>query len=140
MRLNKKSGFTLLEIIIVIIIVGVLASLALPRFFTTIEYSRSTEALTNLGVIRKSVERCLMTTTSGFDASQCNTFGSIDIANPSAAGGALFVYTFANGVAAGTIDMIATRTVGTDIVMFQRLAGLNAAITKTGTGAFSAIK
>ena len=48
MRHANKKGFTLLEIIIVIIIVGVLASLALPRFFSTVEYSRSTEALASL--------------------------------------------------------------------------------------------
>ena len=37
MKLDKnKSGFTLLEIIIVIIIIGILASLALPKFFKTV--------------------------------------------------------------------------------------------------------
>ena len=56
MNLNKnKSGFTLLEIIIVIIIIGILASLALPKFFKTVEYSRSMEALTNLGNVYHAV-------------------------------------------------------------------------------------
>lgn len=55
-----KKGFTLLEIIIVIIIIGVLASLALPRLFRTIEYSRSAEALAAMATIRNAVERCYL--------------------------------------------------------------------------------
>ena len=54
------SAFTILELIIVIIIVGVLASLALPRFFKIIEYSRSAEALVNMAAIRQAVERCYL--------------------------------------------------------------------------------
>ena len=62
MKLQNKnqSGFTLLEIIIVIIIVGVLASLALPKFFNTVEFSRSSEALNAVGGIKRSADRCAM--------------------------------------------------------------------------------
>jgi len=56
----NSSGFTLLEIIIVIIIVSVLTSLALPRFFRLIELSRATEAVVNLKVIREAIERCYL--------------------------------------------------------------------------------
>ena len=57
---KNKSGFTLLEIMIVVIIVGVLAALALPRLFGTIEYSRSTEAFSAFASIRSSMERCYL--------------------------------------------------------------------------------
>ena len=56
------SGFPywicILIAILVIIIVGVIASLALPRFFELIEYSISTEALAAMGAIRQAMERC----------------------------------------------------------------------------------
>ena len=53
----QKQAFTLLELIVVIIIVGILASIALPKFSSVIEYTRSTEALTNIGSIRQAIER-----------------------------------------------------------------------------------
>ena len=55
-----KTAFTLLELIIVIIIVGVLASLSFPRFFSMIERARSVEALTNIKIFRQAVERCYL--------------------------------------------------------------------------------
>lgn len=56
--MRRVPGVTLIELVIVIIIVGVLASLALPRFFLMIERSRAAEAITNIGVIRQAMERC----------------------------------------------------------------------------------
>ena len=82
MKLRNKSGFTLLEIIIVIIIVGVLASVALPRLFSTIEFSRSAEAINTLGVIRSSVLRCGLMRSN--DISTCNVFANIDFATADA--------------------------------------------------------
>ena len=80
MRLkNHKSGFTLLEIIIVIIIVGVLASLALPRFFSTVEFSKSTEGLMSLSALRDSMERCYLGSAGTYVG--C-TIATLDITDP----------------------------------------------------------
>ena len=45
-------GFTLLELIVVIIILGILATLALSQYGSTIERTRGAEARTILGLVR----------------------------------------------------------------------------------------
>ena len=49
---DLKSGFTLLEMMVVVILIGILASIALPRYIRTVEKGRAAEAKHNLGVIR----------------------------------------------------------------------------------------
>ena len=147
MRLkNKKSGFTLLEIIIVIIIVGVLASLALPRLFSTVEFSRSTEALNAIGVIRQSVERCALLNDQVYTT--CNAFANLDAENPSNSAGNIagshFNYTILlNTPAAGDITFRATRvtldggTVGDQVNVVVDNTAMT--VTRNGTGAFAAL-
>ena len=47
----RKKGFTLAEILVVVVVIGVVASLAVPSYFSTVEQSRSNEARTNLSII-----------------------------------------------------------------------------------------
>jgi len=134
---KNKSGFTLLEIIIVIIIIGVLASLALPRLFSTVEFSRSTEALAAIASVRSSMERCYL---ANADYTDCDTFADIDLDNPANSPGSHFTYTISSG-AADAYSIIASRTTvngGTaGDVVFVEQAGT--AVSRGGTGAFSAL-
>ena len=57
MRFHKKRGFTLLELMIVVIILGILASLAVPRFITAASKARKGTATAMLSAIRSSVFR-----------------------------------------------------------------------------------
>ena len=51
---NKKKGFTLIEILVVVLIIGVLAAIALPSYMRSVERSRAAGPITNLGSIAKA--------------------------------------------------------------------------------------
>lgn len=63
---NSLFAFTLLELVIVIIIIGVLASLALPRLFSMVKYSKSAEAIAMFGTMRRGFEKCLLMNNNEF--------------------------------------------------------------------------
>jgi type IV pilus assembly protein PilA len=51
MRLKGKKGFTLIELMIVVAIIGILAAIAIPNFMRFQAKSKQSEAKTNLGGI-----------------------------------------------------------------------------------------
>lgn len=59
-RRARVTGFTLIEVMIVVAIVGILAGIALPSYFTYIMRSRIIEATTALGDIRSQMEKYYM--------------------------------------------------------------------------------
>ncbi len=140
---NNKSGFTLLEVIIVIIIVGVLASLALPRLFASVEFSRSQEALDAFSVTRKAMDNCFAISQYTSYAN-CATFQAIGMDDPGGAAAPFhFTYAIDNANPAGGYTITATRNAvdgtnaGDDITMTVDNAGV---VTRAGTGAYLAIQ
>ncbi len=51
---DKKNGFTLLELIVVIVIIGVLATLGFTQYTNLIENMRGAEAKVNIGSMRRA--------------------------------------------------------------------------------------
>lgn len=71
-----NSGFTLVEIIVVLIIIGILAAIALPSLFTNIQKSKSSQALTEMDWMKTAIESCLaQQSTVSPNAGQCTLTG-----------------------------------------------------------------
>jgi general secretion pathway protein G len=54
---QKEDGFTLIELLVVMVIVALLASIALPRYFHSIEISKETVLSENLRRVRESLDK-----------------------------------------------------------------------------------
>jgi prepilin-type N-terminal cleavage/methylation domain-containing protein len=142
MKMRNQSGFTLLEILVVIIIVGVLASVAMPTLFRNVERSRATEALNTLGVIKRQMDGCSMQFNNAY--TNCGTFNAIGMQDPSSgAGNATSHFNYAiPAAAAASFTIQATRVAldngnSGDLINLILAAGV---ITRSGTAAFAGIQ
>jgi general secretion pathway protein G len=52
-----RRGFTLIELLVVMTIIGVLLTIAVPRYFRTVQRSKETVLRRDLSVIRESIDR-----------------------------------------------------------------------------------
>jgi type IV pilus assembly protein PilA len=56
---RNRKGFTLVELAVVIVIIGVLAAFGVPRFLKSVERSKAAEAFQYLSAVRAAQERYL---------------------------------------------------------------------------------
>ena len=55
--LNRIPGFTLIELLVVMTIIALLLTLAVPRYFHSVEKSKETVLRDNLSIVRESLDK-----------------------------------------------------------------------------------
>jgi type IV pilus assembly protein PilA len=150
--MRKQEGFTLIELMIVVAIIGILAAIAIPNFIQYQMRSRTSEAKTNLSAIKtanfafQAEQRCFLSATPAPAAIPAN--GSLvawpgttpgDIASPTP-GGAVwcFTNTGANSVATGTYGDIGMVPAGA--VRYRYFLAASAAVTPLVGGVPTPVK
>ncbi len=98
-RGQRSKGFTLVELMIVIVIVGVLSAVALPSFLGQQNKAKITEATSKISAILKSAHAEYI-----YDNSDANAFTGADDASTDASTGGKFDYAADGANAAAAID------------------------------------
>jgi type II secretion system protein G len=99
--LRKQGGFTLLELLIVIVIIGILALLIIPNITSAPKKARDTKRKTDVTTLRKGLEEYFVNNNSYPNALTDLTTGSAPIVktlptDPKNTGAYVYAYTPAN--------------------------------------------
>ena len=104
--MKKQTGFTLIELMIVVAIVAILAAIALPAYKTYTDKARFSEVIAATGPVKTAVELCTQTNSGGI--ANCLSQGSNGIpAAPAAAGYVESVLLATNGASGAKITATA---------------------------------
>ena len=76
-----QRGFTLLELMIVVAVMGILAAIAIPNYFDQVQRSRIIEATTTLGDLRSQMEKFYMDNRTYLSGGNCAVNGAMTAHN-----------------------------------------------------------
>ena len=91
---NTQKGFTLIELMIVIAIIGILAAVALPAYQNYTQKAKFSEVIASVTGVRTAIDVCYQT---GTTLTNCATNGSVTTAATGASGGTYVASVTATG-------------------------------------------
>ena len=133
MKKQNQKGFTLIELMIVVAIIGILAAIALPAYQTYTQKAKFSEVVQAGTAIKSAMDICFQTKGAGVDA----TSGDPDISNCDDE--AEIGYTFTDAEV-GQYVSDATITAGTIVVTSTGITSDNPTVTFTPTIEGSGLK
>jgi len=126
--MNAQKGFTLIELMIVIAIIGILAAIAIPAYQTYTKKAKFTEVVLAASSVKSAVDVCFQTRGNGADAAiddgeVCSTDGKVGADLEGAAAGThVSSVTYEDGKITATSN---TATVGDFNYTLQAVASNN---------------
>jgi type IV pilus assembly protein PilA len=95
---REEGGFTLIELMVVVVIIGVLAAIAVPNLVGQVGKARNTEGQNGVAALN-SAQQIYRTGN--------NTFGNLDDLDTTVTDSDFFTFTSANGEATGSASSLA---------------------------------
>jgi type IV pilus assembly protein PilA len=103
----KQNGFTLIELMIVVAIIGILAAIAIPQYQTYIAKSQVTRAMGEASYVKNEIEQCI-------NQGKTNVGANLGDCDPHATGSNILVGASQSvALPAGFIGGVPQATIGT---------------------------
>ncbi len=118
---GSQSGFTLLEMLVVIAVVGVLAAIAVPRFQNSLQKAQFVEVMNAAGPYKTGVELCIQRT--GGTANCDEGSNGVPPAITAAAGNVSTVGVIDGKITVTAIEKFDVDNVATTYVLVPNVAG-----------------